>query len=364
MISYGVWSLGIIMVAGFAIMFIFLKKKLDVPADRSAEQGFLMLQNQMNEVVRENRELTKMLDMKLQESNRRIDAQFLSSGAASTKMLEMNKDISERLMKLDATNKQVALGMEQIRGLEDILKNPKQRGILGEYLLETLLKNVFPPGQYQMQYAFLNGDIVDAVVFYQEKIIPIDSKFSLENYNRLVDSRNEEERGHLEKAFRTDLKNRIDETAKYVRPEENTMDFAFMFIPAEAIYYDLLVNKVGTTSAQDLIEYATKDKKVMIVSPTSFLAYLQTVLQGMRRDHFHKEMESIVKRVQDLGRHIGAYESYFEKLGNHLGTAVKAYDAAYKELGKIDKDVLKIGGESPGIEVRLIDGPKKGGEEQ
>ncbi len=222
---------------------------------------------------------------------------------------------------------------------------------------------MFPPCQYQLQYAFLNGDIVDAAVFYQEKIIPIDSKFSLENYNRLVESRDEEERGRLERAFRADLKNRIDETAKYVRPEENTMDFAFMFIPAEAIYYDLLVNKVGTTSAQDLIEYATKDKKVMIVSPTSFLAYLQTVLQGMRRDHFHKEMESIVKRVQDLGRHIGAYESYFEKLGNHLGTAVKAYDAAYRELGKIDKDVLKIGGESPGIDVRLIDGPKKGGEE-
>ena len=190
------------------------------------------------------------------------------------------------------------------------------------------------------------------------KIIPIDSKFSLENYNRLVEAKGDTERAQLEKAFRVDLKNRIDETAKYVRPAEGTMDFAFMYIPAEAIYYDLLVNRVGTTSAQDLIEYAMKEKKVVIVSPTSFLAYLQTVIQGIRREHFHKEVESIIKRVQDLGRHLKAYEGYFGKVGGHLGTTVNAYNAASKELGKIDKDVLKIGGEHIGIETVLLEKPR------
>lgn len=234
------------------------------------------------------------------------------------------------------------------------LKNPKQRGILGEYFLETLLKNVFPPGKYQMQYPFKNGDIVDAVIFYQDKIIPIDSKFSLENYNRLAGTSDPVEREQFEKAFRQDLKNRIDETAKYVRPEENTLEFAFMFIPAEAIYYDLLVNKIGA-EAQDLIAYAMNDKKVIVVSPTSFLAYLQTVLYGMRAIQFHKDAEEIRKRVQDLNRHINAYQSYFQKIGTHLGTTMNAYNAADKELKKIDKDVLKIGGESADNEVRLLE---------
>jgi DNA recombination protein RmuC len=355
----GIFIIGCIVVIGFAGLFIFLKSRLDAPRDRSAEQGFVLLQNQMAEMARVNEALRKSLDDKLQEANRQSHAQFSSSAA-------MIKEITEKmhadLVKIDATNRQVALGMEQIRGLEDILKNPKQRGILGEYLLETLLKNVFPPGQYEMQYAFNDGEIVDAAVFYgtegERKIIPIDSKFSLENYNRLVEAKGEDERLRLEKAFRADLKNRIDETAKYVRPHEGTMDFAFMFIPAEAIYYDLLVNRVGAVSAQDLIEYAMKERKVVIVSPTSFLAYLQTVIQGIRREHFHKEVEAIIKRVQDLGRHLKSYEAYFAKIGGHLGTTVNAWNAASKELGKIDRDVLKIGGEGIGIEAQLLEKPQ------
>jgi len=355
--DYTLLTLIVIVIAGFTALFLFMKSKFDVPRDRSAEQGFLMLQSQIAEITRANELLRKSLDEKLQESNRLSHTQFASSAT-------MMKDVTEKLVKLDATNKQVALGMEQIRGLEDILKNPKQRGILGEYLLETLLKNVFPPGQYQMQYAFKDGEIVDAAVFYgsgeERKIIPIDSKFSLENYNRLVEAKTDADRAQLEKAFRADLKNRIDETAKYVRPQEGTMDFAFMFIPAEAIYYDLLVNRVGAGAAQDLIEYAMKEKKVVIVSPTSFLAYLQTVIQGIRREHFHKEVEAIIKRVQDLGRHLKNYESYFGKMGNHLGTTVNAYNAASKELVKIDKDVLKIGGEAIGLEVQLLEKPQEG----
>ena len=357
MVLYGMIAFGVIFIAGFTLIFLLLRKKLDIPADRSAEQGFLMLQNQMAEMARVNEALRKSLDEKLQETGKQSHAQSVS-------MASQMKEVVEMLGKVNATSGQVALGMEQIRGLEDILKNPKQRGILGEYLLETLLKNVFPPSQYQMQYPFKDGEIVDAVVFYgsgeERKIIPIDSKFSLENYNRLVEAKDDTLRNQFEKAFRADLKNRIDETAKYVRPHENTMDFAFMFIPAEAIYYDLLVNRVGTASAQDLIEYAMKEKKVVIVSPTSFLAYLQTVIQGIRREHFHKEMETIIKRVQDLGRHLKAYDGYFNKMGSHLGTTVNAYNTASKELGKIDKDVLKIGGEAIGIEINLLEKPREG----
>ncbi|KKT09298.1 MAG: hypothetical protein UV88_C0012G0005 [Parcubacteria group bacterium GW2011_GWA1_43_21] len=250
---------------------------------------------------------------------------------------------------------------DQLQSLQDILKNPKQRGILGEYYLETLLKNVLPPGSFQMQYPFADGTIVDAVVFVKDKIIPIDSKFSLENYNRLAEEQNPAERERLEKAFKADLKLRIDETSKYVKPAENTMDFAFMFIPHEAVYYDLLVTQVGAVkvNTRDLVEYAFKEKHVIIVSPTSFLAYLQTVLQGLKALQIEESAKEIRKRVEELGKHLGAYDQYMNKLGTALGTTVSHYNTAHKELKKIDKDVLRISGEGAGIEPLVLEKPSE-----
>jgi DNA recombination protein RmuC len=229
---------------------------------------------------------------------------------------------------------------------------------LGEYYLETVLKNVMPPGSFQMQYTFKNGEIVDAVVFMRDRIIPIDSKFSLDNYNKAIGAREGSEREAFEKAFKQDLKIRIDETSKYVRPEENTMEFAFMFIPSEGVYYDLLVNQVGTmkTNTRDLIEYAFS-KKVIIVSPTSFLAYLQTVLQGLKSLQIEEQAKDIQKRVGELGKHLGSYEEYMKKLGVTLQTTVNHYTAAYKEFGKIDKDVMRISGESAGVTPLAVAGP-------
>ena len=331
-----------LLIAGFAGVFWFLAKR-QKPKDDSGV--FLMLQNQINEV-------TRTLDERLGESTRVLQNQF---GASAS----IIREVTEKLVKLDETNKQVIGFADQLKNLEDILKNPKQRGILGEYFLETLLKNVFPPGMYKMQYPFRDGMIVDAVIFVKDKIIPIDSKFSLENYNRLIEEKNPAEREKLEKEFRQDLKNRIDETSKYVRPEEGTMDFAFMFIPAEGIYYDLLVNQVGAikTNTRDLIEYAFIEKKVHIVSPTTFLAHLKMVLQGLRALQIEDSAKEIKKRVEELGRHLFSYEVYMKKLGTHLGTAVGAYNASYKELNKIDKDVLRITGEKIGVEPVSIEGP-------
>jgi len=239
------------------------------------------------------------------------------------------------------------------------LKNPKHRGVLGEYFLENVLKNVLPPKNYQMQYEFKNGDIVDAVVFVKDKIIPIDSKFSLENYNRILNEKDKDRKEELEKQFRADLKNRIDETAKYIKPGENTMDFAFMFIPAEGIYYDLLVNQVGAikVNTRDLIEYAFKERHVIIVSPTSFFAYLQTVLQGLRALQIEESAKEIRKYVEMLQKHLLSYEEYLKKLGSNLGTTVNTYNKASKEFGKIDKDVVKITGKAGGIEPMQIEGP-------
>lgn len=297
----------------------------------------------------------------LKDLSERLERGLTEQRQSSERIIQ---NVTEKLKDLESTNKQVVGIADQLQGLENVLKNPKQRGILGEYYLESLLKNIFQPNQYKLQYKFNDGDIADAVLFIKDKsepqsIIPIDSKFSLENYNKLCAEKNENRRKELEKQFKQDLKNRIDETAKYIKPRENTMDFAFMFIPSEGIYYDLLVSQVGAVkvNTRDLIEYAFKEKRVIIVSPTSFAAYLQTVLQGLKALTIEKSVKEIIVNVQKLGSHMVAYEDYMKKVGTHLSTTVNAYNTASKELGKIDKDVTRITGETIGHEIDKLDKP-------
>lgn len=351
----------IILISGFAAIFWYLKSR-DKKHDQSKQddKSLLLLQNQITE-------LNRTLDSKLGESTKVIQEQFSQSTriiqGISGQSQRVISEISEKMTKLDDTNKQVVGFASQLQSLENILKNPKQRGVLGEYFLETVLKNVLPPGQFQMQYKFKDGLIVDAVVFTKEGMVPIDSKFSLENYNRICVEKDETQRQILEKQFKQDLKFRIDETSKYIRPNEDTTEFAFMFIPSEGIYYDLLINQVGAVkvNTQDLIEYALRQKKVIIVSPTTFFAYLQTVMHGLRALKIEESAKEIRKRVEMLGKHITAYEDYFKKLGNHLGTTVNTYNTAYKELGKVDKDVVKIteGSEGGRIEPLQLDKPRQ-----
>lgn len=365
-----------VLVANAALVWFMLRKVAGArgdenPADAQLQaqlQAQLLAQAQsaqaaqaqnMSLMLQHINELSRNIDAKMGESSKQVNESMRVQFSESAKLI---RDVTQGLTKLDETNKQVVSFADQLQSLQDILKNPKQRGILGEYYLETLLKNVMPTGSYQMQYPFADGTIVDAVVFVKDKIIPIDSKFSLENYNRLVEEKDPERRAEYENAFRRDLKNRIDETSKYVKPAENTMDFAFMFIPHEAIYYDLLVAQVGAVkvNTRDLIEYAFKDRRVIIVSPTSFLAYLQTVLQGLKALQIEESAKEIRKRVEDLGKHLAAYDQYMSKLGNSLGTTVNHYNTAHKELLKIDKDVLKIAGSSAaaGIESLVIAKPE------
>lgn len=325
------------------------------PADVTSQtDAFRLIQSQMND-------LTKTMDARLSESSREL---FRSLENQSSQSVKIIGDITEKLTRLDETNKQVVSFADQLQSLQDILKNPKQRGVLGEYYLETLLKNVLPTGSFEMQYALGQNEegedlIPDAVVFIKEKIIPIDSKFSLENYNRLIEETNPAEKNKLEKAFVNDLKNRIVETSKYIQPQKGTMEFAFMFIPHEAIYYDLLINKVGALKDENenLIQRAASKYKVIIVSPTSFLAYLQTVLQGLKAMQIEDTAQDIIKRVGELGKHLKSYEEYHSKLGNALGTVVNHFNSSRKEFVKIDKDVMRITDSAIGIDTLQIDKP-------
>lgn len=337
-------------------LFILARKFSGKKAEAEKEgEGMKLLLTQLHE-------FSRTVDQKMTETNKMINESVRAQFGESAKLI---REVTQGLVKLDETNKQVVSFADQLQSLQDILKNPKQRGVLGEYYLETLLKNVLPPGSYQMQYAFPDGTIVDAAVFVKDKIIPIDSKFSLENYNRIVEEKNEAEKEKLEKAFVADLKMRIAETSKYIQPSQGTMDFAFMFIPHEAIYYDLIVNKIGALKedSESLIQRAASKYHVLIVSPTSFLAYLQTVLQGLNALHIEEKAVEIIKRVEELGRHLKSYEEYYTKLGNALSTAINHYNAGYKELGKVDKDVLRITGSNIGIETKVLEKPLTSGSE-
>lgn len=334
--------------------------------------GLFALFNKLNELKGGNAvelmkadvtELTRSITGLQQVMGDKLDRSSVAMQSSMSKQLtesaKLISEVTQRLTKLDDTNKRVVDVADELKTLQNVLQNPKQRGVFGEFYLQSVLDNVLPVGQYQMQYKFKDGEIADAVIFLDKgQILPVDSKFSLENYNRMIEASGEEREKLLAKV-KIDLKGRIDETSKYIRPSEGTMDFAFMFIPSESLYYDLLINNVGNGgSSRDLIEYAFRDKHVIITSPTSFMAYLQTVLQGLRSLQIEEQAKDIQVRVGKLSQHIARYDEYMKKLGNALGTTVNHYNNASKEFVKIDKDVVKIAGTEAGVEQLLIDRPK------
>lgn len=329
--------------------------------DLQSKTGVELLKSDVTELTRTINQLQGNLGDKLERNALNMQTSVQKQLSESVKLVN---DVSQRLTKLDETNRRVVDVADELKTLQNVLQNPKQRGVFGEYYLESVLANILPTKNYQMQYRFNDGLIADAVVFLDRgQILPVDSKFSLENYNRMVSAPTKAEREDLLKKVRQDLKGRIDETSKYIRPAENTMEFAFMFIPSESLYYDLLIGDVGTgSSARDLIEYAMREKKVVIVSPTSFMAYLQTVLQGLRSLQIEEQAKDIQLQVGKLGRHIAAFDTFMGKLGKSLSTTVNHYNSAHKELAKVDTDVVKIAGTNKSIEPLLVDRPQNDNE--
>lgn len=345
----------LVVAAGFGAVIVVLNGRLRELKNTNAVE---LMKADVTELSRGIAGLQQAMGDKLERNSLAVQTSVQRQLSESAKLVA---DVTQRLAKLDETNRRVVDVADELKTLQNVLQNPKQRGVFGEYYLQSVLENVLPPGQFQMQYKFRDGEIVDAVIFLEKgQMLSIDSKFSLENYNRMIEATDKQERDHYLQKVKVDLKGRIDETSKYIRQSEKTMDFAFMFIPSESLYYDLLINNVGSGgSSRDLIEYAFRDKRVIIVSPTSFMAYLQTVLQGLRSLQIEEQAKDIQVRVGKLGQHIGKFEEYMQKLGAALGTTVNHYNAAHKELGKVDKDVIKIAGKSAGVDPLLIDKPQK-----
>jgi len=349
------WLIIVLLVVNLAAMAYFFMRRQTPQQD---PQSMILLQNQL-----EN--LSRTMETKLGEGTTRMfdsmKSQFGESQRLATDIRDLvHKQLTEvarGVAETNASTKQVFTIAEQLQNLEKVLKNQKQRGNLGEAGLELILSNILPPDRYKMQYDFANGETVDAAIFVKEGIVPVDAKFPLENYIRLLDENDPARKIEYEDAFKKDLKKRIDETSKYIRPDEGTLSFAFMYIPAESIYYDLVTGSVGSVNARNLLDYAQNEKKVIIVSPTTFFAYLNSVLYGFKAFKIEKDAEQIKKNVETLMKHIAAYDVYYKKIGSSLSTTVSHYNASSKELGKIDKDVLRITGASAGLDVELLEKP-------
>ena len=355
----------VLLVIVLIIVILFFNKKLK--AGNNDEEGMLILaetiKNLKDDIKTDIRETRRELDQKIyagqKESNENVKYQF-------DKSQELIKDIHEHLSKVNESvievkegSKQVISMTEQLSNLEKVLTNQKQRGNWGESSLELILSNFLPHGVYQMQYGYKSGEIVDAVIFIKDKILAIDSKFSIDNYRRSIDATNEDDKKYFADEFKKDIKKRIEETQKYIdEVDENTLPFAFMFIPSEAIYYDIQAGLSGglKIDTQKLLDFA-QVKKVIIVSPTSILAYLHLVITGIKDSKIEENAKEIKKKVEELGKHIIKYEEYMQKLGNSLNTTVNHYNASYKELKKIDKDVYKItdGAHEMNIDPVLLD---------
>ena len=337
-----------VVIAGFAVVVYVLNARLN---ELKRGGSVDLIKADVTELNRTIMKLSESVGDKLERNNMSVQTSVQRQLSESAKLIA---DVTQRLTKLDETNRRVVDVATELKTLQNVLQNPKQRGVIGEYYLEQILKNTLPPGAFSLQYKLGEGLIVDAVIHYEDKLLPLDSKFSLENYNRMIEAK-DGERVNFEKLFKTDIKGRIDETAKYIKPGKGTLDQALMFIPSETIYYDILTEKVGI-NGRNLLQYAA-EKKVTIVGPTTLSAMLQTVAHGLRSVEIHKDTEKIRKNIEQLQRHLIAHNGYMQKLGASLGTTVGHFNTTYKELGKIDRDIVKIAETEPSVEPFLLDKP-------
>ena len=273
------------------------------------------------EMDRRMQSIVETMDRRLEALDTKVDRRLESAG-------ETTKRIHERLGEVGNATKQMLDSAKDLSRLEQALRPPKARGGFGELLLENLLRDRLPPSAYTMQYGFDGGARVDAVVRVGQ-LIPVDSKFPLDNYQRIVEAENDDEKTLHERAFARDVKQHIDAIAsKYIRPAEGTYDFAFMYVPVESVYYELACGKTGA-----LLQYA-HEKRVFPVSPTTFIAYLQVIVLGMRGMQVEQHAHEVMGYVADLQHDFEKFTEDFDLVGKHLGNAQAKFTSADKRLDK------------------------------
>lgn len=323
------------------VIFVLIYFKLNSLTKSNESTALQMLQNQINA-------LASTIDQRLESNSRQISEQFLNSYNSSTKLIqeiskennELVRRLTEKISDINNTNRQIIDFAGKLQEIQNIFKNPKQRGIIGEYFLETILNNVLPETVYKMQYKFPDGNTVDAVIFFDDKIIPIDSKFSVDNYTKMIEETDNSQKNNHKKDFENDIKKRIDETAKYVKIEENTVGIALMFIPSDAIYNEI-ISLSYTEFTTNLINYAYS-KKVILVSPTSLFAYLQTVLLALNTLKVSKNLDEIVEYLNESTHYLRKFEESINRVGKNINALVNSYNQASIDAQQLSKRIAKI----------------------
>jgi DNA recombination protein RmuC len=318
------------------------------PPDQS--QSVLLLQNQMNALSQQTGQQMEQLRQTLQQINQHMSQSLDTTRQTLDTQLQGStaviQNVQRQLVSLEKNTQQIFDVGKDISSLQQLLKSPKLRGNLGEYLLADLLAQILPPAHFELQYTFKGQQTVDAVIRLQGGIVPVDAKFPLENFQRMGDLTDEQESKTARRQFIRDVKNHVDTIAsKYIRPDEGTFDFALMYIPAENIYYEIILREQDPGDDKSLQNYALQ-RKVIPVSPGSFYAYLQTVLLGLKGMEVEQSAREIMNHLSRLQREMGAFAEEFRRLGTHIDNAQKKYTETEKRLSRIDGKLEQMNDQS------------------
>jgi DNA recombination protein RmuC len=337
MVVFGLIAVLGAVVAAAVVLLRTLRAELGALRDASGSQ----LADRNAEVDRRLQALGETMDRRLGSLDERVDRRLESATKTTTA-------IHERLGKVDEATSQMLERAKELGRLEQALRPPKARGGFGELLLENLLRDRLPPSAFHMQHSFASGERVDAIVRV-DRLIPVDSKFPLDNFNRLVEAEADDERSLAERQFARDVRAHIDAiAAKYIRPDEGTYDFAFMYIPVEAVYYELACGKTGA-----LLQYA-HERRVFPVSPTTFTAYLQVIALGLRGMQIEQHAHEVMAYVADLQRDFDRFGDDFDKIGTHLGHAQSKYHEAGKRLDRLETKLERAAEEHGELETEEV----------
>ena len=285
---------------------------------------------------------TQMVQTELLRVSRQMNEQLTSNSSVVQDYTRLMGEFQHRLGQLqESTQSMIHIGRD-ISSLQDILKAPKLRGILGELFLEELLRQLLPQDRYRLQYSFRSGEKVDAVILLSQGMVPVDAKFPLENFKRLIQPGSEEETKRCRRQFLQDVKKHVDQIAlKYILPEEGTFDFALMYLPAENVYYETILKEESDSGTESLAQYALS-RKVIPVSPNSFYAYLQAIVLGLRGLKIESSAREILNCLGQLGQDFRKFYEEFEKLGSHLSNSKGAYEKAQKRLDRFQHQLETI----------------------
>jgi len=299
------------------------------PAARG--ESALLIQQQMDSLREQMSARMAESARELRESLQGLRGNMQDSFSDATRAV---RDVTDRMSQLEESGKRILELGKSMSELQDILKAPKLRGGLGELFLEDLLKQILPPAHFTTQYRFSTNEAVDAVIRLGDNLVPVDAKFPLENFRKMIAAEDEKEQLQHRKTLTADIKKHADSIAdKYIKPDEGTFDFALMYIPAENVYYETIIRDEKFGDDRSISEYALS-RKVIPVSPNSFYAYLKAIVLGLRGLHIEKSAQEVLATLSALRGDLSRFHSDFDKLGTHLEHAGKSYDSAGKRLEK------------------------------